>query len=104
MKKNNSFRTAFYLGLLIIIMLVSILTLIIVNLYRSLEPKFTKDKVEVFIDSGEPVKEIIHDTVYVDKPRVKLNDTPKNITIVKPKTLPDVSEKIDTLVIVDSVK
>lgn len=104
MKKNNSFKVTFYLGLIIIIMLVSIITLIVFNVYRSLEPKLRKDKVEIFIDNGEPEKEIIHDTVYVDKPRVKINDTPKNVSTVKPKINPVVLEKTDTSVIVDSVK
>ena len=85
-------------------MLVSIITLIVFNVYRSLEPKLRKDKVEIFIDNGEPEKEIIHDTVYVDKPRVKINDTPKNVSTVKPKINPVVLEKTDTSVIVDSVK
>ena len=104
MKKNNSFKVTFYLGLIIIVMLVSVLTLIIFNVYRGLESKFRKDKVEVLIENTEPIKEIIHDTVYIDKPTVKSNDTPKSINNIKTKNSPVVSEKIDTVVTTDSIR
>ena len=104
MKKNNSFRMAFYLGLTIIVLVVSFLTLITVNVYNALTPKFRKDKLEIYIDDVKPEKEIVHDTIYIDRPRVKIDDTPKNITSVTPKKTPIVSEKNDTTIVVDTIK
>jgi hypothetical protein len=68
----------------------------VINLFNALSPKFTKDKIEIYIDDVEPEKQIIYDTVYVDKPIVKINNTPKNVTIVTPKTLPVTQSKKDT--------
>ena len=65
-------------------------------LIEYIENKFTKDKIEIYIDDVEPEKQIIYDTVYVDKPIVKINNTPKNVTIVNPKTLPVTQSKKDT--------
>ena len=96
MKKNNSFKMTFYLGLTIIVLAVSFLTLIAINIYDALTPKFKKDKLEIYIDDVKPEKEIVRDTIYIDKPRVKSNDTPKNVTIVNPKTLPVTQSKKDT--------
>jgi hypothetical protein len=96
MKKNNSFKTIFYLGLIVLLLIGSIVSLIVVNLFNVLAPKFTKDKIEIYIDDVEPEKQIIYDTVYVDKPIVKINNTPKNVTIVNPKTLPVTQSKKDT--------
>ena len=104
MKKNNSFRMTFYLGLTIIGLAVSFLTLIAINVYDALTPKFKKDKLEIYIDDVKPEKEIVYDTIYIDRPRVKNNDTPKNVTIVTTKKTPIVSEKNDTTIVVDTIK
>lgn len=104
MKKNNSFRMTFYLGLTIIVLAVSFLTLIAINIYDALTPKFRKDKLEIYIDDVKPEKEIVRDTIYIDRPRVKSNDTPKNVTSVTPKKTPVVSEKNDTTIVVDTIK
>jgi hypothetical protein len=96
MKKNNSFKMTFYLGLMVLLIIVSISTLIIVNVFNALSPKFTKDKPEIYIDNVTPEKQIIYDTVYIDKPRVKVSDTPKNVTAVKPKSSPVISNEKDT--------
>jgi hypothetical protein len=96
MKKNHSFKTTFYLGLIILLLIGSVVSLIVVNVYRALEPKFTKDKPEIYIEDVKPEKQIIYDTVYIDKPRTKISDTPKNVTIVKPKTLPVTPIEKDT--------
>ena len=111
MKKNNSFKTTFYLGLTVLILIVSMVSLIVVNVYNTLLPKFTKnnDKLEIYIDDVKPEKEIIYDTVYVDKPRVKVNDTPKNVTVVKKKPSPVTQSEKDTNnvtkpVITDTIK
>ena len=94
--KNNSFKYTFYWGLFIIFILGSVLLLIGINVYNAVTPKFKKDKLEIYIDDVEPEKQIIYDTVYVDKPIVKINNTPKNVTIVNPKTLPVTQSKKDT--------
>jgi hypothetical protein len=74
------------------------------NLFNVLLPKFKKDKLEIYIEDVKPEKEIVHDTIYVDKPRVKVDDSPKNVTVVKLKSAPVVLEKIDTTIILDTVK
>jgi hypothetical protein len=96
MKKNNSFKMTFYLGLMVLLIIVSISTLIIINVFNALSPKLIKDKTEIYIDDVKPEKQIIYDTVYIDKPRVKVSDTPKNVTVVKPKSSPVISNEKDT--------
>jgi len=109
MKKNNSFKTIFYLGLIVLLLIGSIVSLIVINLFNALSPKFTKDKVEIYIDDVTPEKEIIYDTVYIDKPIVKINNTPKNVTTVIPKSLPVTQGEKDTdnvtkSIITDTIK
>jgi hypothetical protein len=109
MKKNNSFKMTFYLGLMVLLIIVSISTLIIVNVFNTLSPKLTKDKTEIYIDDVKPEKQIIYDTVYIDKPRVKVSDTPKNVTTVTPKSLPVTQSEKDTdnvtkSIITDTIK
>lgn len=99
--KNNSFRHTFYLGLLIIFLIGSLLLLIGVNVYNSITPKFKKDKLEIYIETVEPKKDTIHDTIYIDKPVVKSNNTPKSIVKTKPK---ETSIVVDSTVIIDTVK
>ena len=104
MKKNNSFKTTFYLGLIILFVVASTISLIIFNLFNVLSPKFKKDKLEIYMDTFQPEKEVIHDTVYIDKPHVKSNDTPKSFISVKPKSIPEVSKKQDTSLTIDTIK
>jgi len=104
MKKNNSFKTTFYLGLIILLVVASTTALIIFNLFNVLSPKFKKDKIEIYIDDVKPEKEIVHDTIYLDKPCVKINNIPKNVTVIKPKLVPVVSKKVDTTVVLDTIK
>jgi len=111
MKKNNSFKTTFYLGLFILLIIGSVVSLIVVNVFNVLAPKFTKDKdkVEIYIDDVTHEKEIIHDTVYIDKPSVKITNTPKNVTTVTPKILPVTQSEKDTdnvtkSIITDTIK
>jgi hypothetical protein len=94
MKKTDSFKTTFYLGLVLFTAVSLILFLIIYNLFNSLSPKFKKNKPEIYIDDVKPEKEIVHDTVYVDKPIVKVNNIPKNTSVIK--TTPVVLIKKDT--------
>jgi len=104
MKKNNSFKTTFYLGLAVLTVITSTLILIGYNIFKAVTPNFKKDKLEIYMDTFQPEKEVIHDTVYVDKPHVKSNDTPKSFISVKPKSIPEVSKKQDTSVIIDTIK
>ena len=104
MKKNNSFKTTFYLGLIILFVVASTTALIIFNLFNVLSPKFKKNKPEIYIDDVKPEKEIVHDTIYLDKPCVKINNIPKNFTVIKPKLVPVVSKKADTTVVLDTIK
>ena len=103
MKKNNSFKTTFYLGLIVLTVITSILMLIGYNIFRAVTPKFKKDKLEIYMDTFQPEKEVIHDKVYIDKPNVESNDTPKNVTNIKPKNLSITPEKGDTI-ITDTIK
>jgi hypothetical protein len=73
------------------------------NIFRAVTPKFKKDKLEIYMDTFQPEKEVIHDTVYIDKPHVKSNDTPKNVTDIKPKNFSIAPEKGDTI-ITDTIK
>jgi hypothetical protein len=101
--KNNSFKQTFYLGLVILISVTSFLILIGYNVFIALEPKFKKDKVETYVNESQFEKEIVHDTIYVDRPVVKINDTPKNVTVIKPKKTLIVPEKRDTIINVDTI-
>jgi hypothetical protein len=96
MKKSNSFKMTFYLGLIVLLIIASISTLIIVNVFNVLSLKLTKDKPEIYINDVKPEKQIIHDTVYVDKSGVKVSDTLKNVTVVTPKSSPVISTEKDT--------
>ena len=50
MKKNNSFKKTFYLGVIIILFIISISTLFVINIYKSLSHNFKKDKIETYIE------------------------------------------------------
>ena len=76
--KKNTFKYTFYFGLLIILGLTVLLTTVSFNIYKSVVDKMSTTKeeecvVEVPITSE---KEIIHDTVYFEKPTKQI-DTPK---------------------------
>ena len=96
MKKNNSFKMTFYLGLIVLLIIVSISTLIIVNVFNVLSLKLNKNKPEIYINDVKPEKQIIYDTIYVDKSSVKVSDTLKNVTVVTPKSLPVIPNEKDT--------
>jgi hypothetical protein len=104
MKKNSSFKTTFYLGLAVLTVITSTLMLIGYNIFKAVTPNFKKDKLEIYMDTFQPEKEVIHDTVYIDKPHVKSNDTPKSFISVKPKSIPEVSKKQDSSVTIDTIK
>jgi hypothetical protein len=96
MKKNNSFKMTFYLGLIVLLIIASISTLIIVNVFNVLSLKLSKNKPEIYINDVKPEKQIIYDTIYVDKSSVKVSDTLKNVTVVTPKSLPVIPNEKDT--------
>ena len=109
MKRNNSFRTTFWMGLLVMMMIVSILWLIVINVFHFVSPKLVSEKkVEVSIETEqkseyvEPIK--THDTIYIEKPIVKPFDTPKSYIQPKPKVTLPISEKEDTTKINDTIK
>lgn len=100
MKRNNSFRLTFYLGLCVILFLVLTLTLVVVNVWRALEPKLKNEKVGVIISEEYPVDtETIHDTIYIEKSSPKITDSPK----VSKKQVSVVETK-DTVISVDTLK
>ena len=106
MKKNNSFKLTFYFGFCIMLLIVSILTLIIVNVWRALEPNIKNKKVEVVASEYLQLEsEKIHDTVYIEKIPTKTTDSPK--IIVQPKINKkqvSLSETKDTSSIFDTVR
>jgi hypothetical protein len=101
--KNNSFKQTFYLGLVILISVTSFLILIGYNVFIAFAPKFKKYKIENYVDKPQFEKEIVYDTIYLDRPIVKINDTPKNITVIKPKKTLITLEKRDTIINVDTI-
>lgn len=103
MKKNNSFKMTFYLGLIVLLIITSISTLIIVNVFNVLSSKLTKNKPETYINDVKPEKQIIYDTIYVDKHSVKISDNSKNVTVVTPKSSPVILNEKDTNTVTKSI-
>ena len=109
MKRNNSFRMTFYMGLLVIFFMVATLTSILINVYKFVYPKiYQSKKVEVVTENEiqQDVETVIqHDTVkiYVEKPIVEIKDTIKHITVSKPKLFLPVVQKRDTVKITDTL-
>jgi membrane glycosyltransferase len=109
MKNNNSFNKTFYLGLIVLTLTISVITLVFINLYRYVSPKFKNDKIEIITHEIKPEKQIIHDTVYIDRPVVKNNEITKNVSVIKPKILPKILTEKDTIILMvkdttDSIK
>lgn len=97
MKKYNSFKTSFYLGLVIILLLTMILSLITINVYNYVSPKFKRDKDnDTIIETPKIQQIIIHDTIFIEKP------CPEKITYYKQET-PSQSPKKDST-IKDTIK
>lgn len=104
--KNNSFKYTFYFGLLIILVLSGLIVSVSINIYNSINNKIlTKPKKEettvIELPSNSPEKEIIHDTVYLEKPTIKVIDTQKQkkVTYQSPQII-----KVDTSLSGDSIK
>jgi len=92
--KNNTFKHTFYLGLLIILIITGFLTALSFNIYKTLTNKFLIKKEDSSVVKTPFIneKEIIHDTVFVEKPIIK----PIVFTTLKKETKLIQSKKIDT--------
>lgn len=101
MKKNNSFRITFYLGLFIILITVSFLTLVIVNVWRAFEPKLKKEEKEKVVITEQYSLDVekIHDTIFIEKITPTVIDIPK---VVKKQT--NFVKTKDTTISVDTIK
>lgn len=106
MKKNNSFKLTFYLGLCIMLIIITFLTLIIVNVWRTVEPKLKKNKVEVIVSEQHSLDdEIIHDTIFIEKLPLKPVDSQKIVEVRKVnKKQVNIVETKDTVISVDTLK
>ena len=100
--KNNSFKYTFYFGLLIMLTVSGLITLVSINIYKTIynNNPIKKEKTEVIEIPITPEKEIIHDTLFIERPK------PINVSIPK-KEIKSVklieSKKIDTSSFNDSV-
>ena len=105
MKKNNSFRYTFYLGLTVIFFTVLVLTLLFINLYYVMSPLFEIEDNSNYIENVKIEKEITRDTNYdvsnsnKIKPNLLQNEksieTTKTIKVVNSKPiLPIINKKI----------
>lgn len=99
--KKNTFKYTFYFGLLIILGLTVLLTAVSFNIYKSISNKVTIKKEEERVVEVPLLldKEIIHDTIYFEKPIVKQVDTPKQ----KKGINPIIQTTVDTPFINDSI-
>ena len=103
--KNKSFRNIFYLGLGIILLLTTLLTLISINIYRSFNGlESTKKKTDSSVIEIPLEKEVvrIHDTVFLEKTVVP--QIVKPIDSPKQKKETKVISKVDSSEFVDSTK
>lgn len=92
--KNNSFKYTFYLGLLIMLVVCVLITSLSINVYNTINNKFhvkKQDSVVVEVPIT-PEKEIVHDTVFIERVIVKPMDS------TKPKKETDTSKYNDSVV------
>jgi hypothetical protein len=100
--KNNSFKYTFYFGLLIILIVCALITSVSINIYKTVynNNRIKKEKIEVIETPVILEKEIIHDTLFIERPKPINVSTPKKetkiIKLIQPK-------KIDTTSFNDSV-
>ena len=99
--KNNSFKYTFYFGSLIILTISAVITLFSINIYKTIynNNPVKKEKTEVIQNQMTLEKEVIHDTIFVEKPIIK----PIVFTTPKKETKLIQSKKIDTTSFNDSV-
>jgi hypothetical protein len=92
--KNNSFKYTFYFGLIIMLVICGLITSISINVYNSINNRIKikrQDSVIVEVPIT-PEKEIIHDTVIVEKIVTKPIDSSK------PKKVVDTSHFNDSVI------
>ena len=97
--KNNSFKYTFYFGSLIMLTISALITLVSINIYKTIynNNPIKKEKTEVIEASVILEKEIIHDTLFIERPK------PINVSIPKKETKLIQPKKIDTTSFNDSV-
>jgi hypothetical protein len=97
--KNNSFKYTFYFGLLIILIVCALITSVSINIYKTIynNNPIKKEKIEVIETPITFEKEIIHDTLFIERPK------PINVLIPKKETKLIQPKKIDTTSFNDSV-
>jgi len=77
--KNNSFKYTFYFGLIVILVICGLITSVSINIYNSINNRIqTKKQDSVVVEVPIiPEKEIIHDTIIVEKIITKPMDSSK---------------------------
>lgn len=78
--KKNSFKYTFYFGLIIILFLCGFITSVSINIYSSLHNRIQTKKQDTIVNELPPLppeKEVIHDTVVVEKIVLKPVDSSK---------------------------
>ncbi len=92
--KNNSFKYTFYLGLLIMLFVCVLITSISINVYTTISSRYQVKKQDSVVVEVPivPEKEIVHDTVFIEKVIVKPIDSSK------PKKEIDTSKYNDSVV------
>ena len=97
--KNNSFKYTFYFGLLIMLTVSGLITLVSINIYKTIynNNPIKKGKTEIIEIPVTAEKEIIHDTFFIERPK------PINVSISKKETKLIQPKKIDTTSFNDSV-
>lgn len=100
--KNNSFKYTFYFGLLIMLTVSGLITLVSINIYKTIynNNPIKKGKIEIIEIPVTAEKEIIHDTLFIEHPKPITVSTPKKE--IKSVKLIE-SKKIDTSSFNDSV-
>ena len=100
--KNNSFKYTFYFGLLIMLTVSGLITLVSINIYKTIynNNPIKKGKTEIIEIPVTAEKEIIHDTLFIEHPKPNIVSTPKkenkSVKLIE-------SKKIDTSSFNDSV-
>ena len=92
--KNNSFKYTFYFGIIIILVICGLVTSVSINIYNSINNRIqTKKQDSVVVEIPIiPEKEIIHDTIIVEKIITKPIDSSK------PKKEVDTSRFNDSII------
>lgn len=98
--KNKSFKYTFYFGLVLILIISTLITLLSINIYNTVTSKNSeKKKIEPeFVDVPlDTEKEIVHDTIFLEKALPKTIDSPKQKKEIKVVIKKDSSLLKDTI-------